>query len=350
MPMVTDCEYIYSVVGQYEYDRPENPEDCNLSGAIGGNFSGWYKTDINVYNAQNGDFEFTIGDRGPWYNPTLGYCLPMTVDENGKIYVVNGQARLSAQQGWDDIYEPNFSPTNLYGWHYSDIEVLTPAGLNSYTSSFHLDKGPWHRAKYTDRGYSLPIAIDSDGQKLYVGNGLYRKTTLEMGFDDVWAWSDDFKPPPFENFIYSDLTIYDLPSFMNKMNVRAGGPWHNSTSNFTLPMPNVTFTSNCPPEPPHSKPNSKPETFRLKQNYPNPFNASTKIEFAIPKETNVEIKIFNILGQEVKTLVNDVKQTGNYSIQWDGTNNQNKVTSSGVYIYKIQTKEFTDVKKMLLLK
>ena len=93
-----------------------------------------------------------------------------------------------------------------------------------------------------------------------------------------------------------------------------------------------------------------PKEFKLEQNYPNPFNPETKIEYEIPKTTNVVLKIYNILGQEIKTLIYYEQQPGNYQIIWDGTNNNNVRVSSGVYIYQIRASNFIQSKKMIFLR
>ncbi len=88
-----------------------------------------------------------------------------------------------------------------------------------------------------------------------------------------------------------------------------------------------------------------PKTFTLEQNYPNPFNPSTIIRFSVPKESMVTLKIFNILGQEVETLVNQQKLPGTYQVSFDAGK-----LSSGVYFYSINAGNFYQVKKMMLLK
>jgi len=90
---------------------------------------------------------------------------------------------------------------------------------------------------------------------------------------------------------------------------------------------------------------SVPDKYGLSQNYPNPFNPSTIINFGIPKSTFVKLTVFNELGQEVALLVNDVKPAGNYDIEFDGSS-----FSSGVYFYKLETKDFVQTKRMTLSK
>jgi hypothetical protein len=88
-----------------------------------------------------------------------------------------------------------------------------------------------------------------------------------------------------------------------------------------------------------------PSTFILYQNFPNPFNATTTIRFGIPEKENVSLSILNILGEEIRVLLNEENQAGYHSIDFDA----NKLPS-GVYFYRIQSGNFIDTKKMLLLK
>ena len=93
-----------------------------------------------------------------------------------------------------------------------------------------------------------------------------------------------------------------------------------------------------------------PNKFTLTQNYPNPFNPSTRIEYTVPYNAHVTIEIFNILGQKVKTLVDEEKIPYNYYVDWDGTNDYGKKVTSGIYMYRIKTNEFVQSKKMVLMK
>ena len=88
-----------------------------------------------------------------------------------------------------------------------------------------------------------------------------------------------------------------------------------------------------------------PANFSLKQNFPNPFNPTTKIEFSIPLDNYVEIKIYNSLGAEVATLLNENRLAGRYSVEFNAGN-----LSSGVYFYKIVSGNYMDIKKLILLK
>ncbi len=86
------------------------------------------------------------------------------------------------------------------------------------------------------------------------------------------------------------------------------------------------------------------------QNYPNPFNPETKITFSLPKDEKIRVEIYNIKGQKVRTLTNGIYQKGNYNLIWKGLNDSGKKVGSGLYLYRLITKEKTITKKMLLLK
>lgn len=94
----------------------------------------------------------------------------------------------------------------------------------------------------------------------------------------------------------------------------------------------------------------KPVTYKLEQNYPNPFNPTTTINYAIPRASEVTLKVFNMMGQEVKTLVSKKQNAGIHQVQWDGTNNSGTLVSTGLYMYRIEAGDFVKIKKMMLIK
>ena len=93
-----------------------------------------------------------------------------------------------------------------------------------------------------------------------------------------------------------------------------------------------------------------PMVYSLRQNHPNPFNPVTHISYDILEATNVTIRIYDLLGQSVKTLVNERKDIGSYATYWNGMDQSGAKVASGVYIYRFETDRFTATKKMLLLK
>ncbi|NIN01126.1 MAG: M20/M25/M40 family metallo-hydrolase [candidate division Zixibacteria bacterium] len=93
-----------------------------------------------------------------------------------------------------------------------------------------------------------------------------------------------------------------------------------------------------------------PKEFSLSQNYPNPFNPYTAIEYALPRDCEVKITIYNILGQRVKTLVQEHQKAGHKRIEWDGRDGRGEELATGIYFYRIEAEQFVQTKKMLLLK
>ena len=93
-----------------------------------------------------------------------------------------------------------------------------------------------------------------------------------------------------------------------------------------------------------------PEVYALGFNYPNPFNPETTIKYALPRASDVELVVYNALGQTVRTLVAERQVAGRYAFTWDATNDRGQAVSSGIYLYRLRAGEFVKVRKMLLVK
>ena len=96
-----------------------------------------------------------------------------------------------------------------------------------------------------------------------------------------------------------------------------------------------------------------PESYDLGQNYPNPFNPSTAIQYTLPASHGnavVKLEIFNLLGQKVHTLVNEVQPAGAYRVTWKGNDEFDKQVANGVYLYRLNAGSFESVRKMLLVR
>ncbi|MEJ2538041.1 MAG: T9SS type A sorting domain-containing protein [Calditrichia bacterium] len=88
----------------------------------------------------------------------------------------------------------------------------------------------------------------------------------------------------------------------------------------------------------------------LYQNYPNPFNSGTTIEFYLPLTSEINVEIYNLLGQKVRTLWQGRQMAGQYQLRWDGRDETGREVASGVYIYRMQSRGFVQSRKMLFLK
>ena len=93
-----------------------------------------------------------------------------------------------------------------------------------------------------------------------------------------------------------------------------------------------------------------PTHYSLSQNYPNPFNPVTTITYELPQESYISLEVYNMNGQQVTSLASKGQEAGKYTVQWDGTDLNGHKVSSGIYLYKLETPDFTNIRKMVLLK
>ena len=93
-----------------------------------------------------------------------------------------------------------------------------------------------------------------------------------------------------------------------------------------------------------------PSEFSLYQNYPNPFNPSTQISFDVPTTEFITLRVYNLLGQDVQTIVNKSMIPGRYTVEWNGNDMMNNSVASGVYFYELRGESFISRKKMLLIR
>ena len=173
---------------------------------------------------------------------------------------------------------------------------------------------------------------------IQIGNGNYVHATNSEPGKVIFT----FNAPTFlsGNFELGDIVIH--------YNDTKGDILINTTYSYDginqIPGPVITFNPNGVQD------EAKPTSFKLEQNYPNPFNPSTTIRFSLPRHEFVSLKIYDILGQEVKTLLSGEKNVGTYSVKWNGDDNCGNKISSGVYFYRIKAGNYINVKKMVLLK
>ncbi|KAA3597433.1 MAG: T9SS C-terminal target domain-containing protein [Calditrichaeota bacterium] len=287
---------------------------------------------IYIYNAQEA---FTDANIEITRNDIYSYSTAI------KCYgVANHLLKVGNSADWtkaNEFYE------NLYGFHFE-------RNFSSFTSLIKRNTSATQLECIIYRGELDASLVDaSEGQNSF--DPLNNTTPPAIG------WS---KAKRVEN--YSASTTY--PSVLASVNywgIPECDPPSSPTCNFTTDqfIGNVDYSSplwskptSLPKEIASESENVIPNVFKLKQNYPNPFNPTTTIEYWIPEMENhlVSLKIFNLLGQEVKTLVNETQMSGIYSVDWNGTNNFGKKVSSGIYFYKINAGSYSEVKKLLLLK
>ena len=125
---------------------------------------------------------------------------------------------------------------------------------------------------------------------------------------------------------------------------------YNLITDTTYQLPQLAPDGNyCPPEAGVDNA-SVPENFELFPAYPNPFNPTTTLRYDLPEATKVIIMIYDLMGRDIKTLVNHQQKAGYKSVVWDATNDLGEPVSAGIYLYRISAGDFHQTKKMVLLK
>jgi len=135
-------------------------------------------------------------------------------------------------------------------------------------------------------------------------------------------------------FVYFDFPLYFIPE------AQACSLLHKALSDLSV-SPSLVE---------NDEESKAPLSFSLKQNFPNPFNSETVIEYFLPKESQVKITIYNLLGQRVKTILDRRESAGHKRVIWDGKNEKEDVVGSGIYFYHMEAGEFAQTNKMILLK
>jgi hypothetical protein len=240
-----------------------------------------------------------------------------------------------------------------YTDNYSELKLLLNSGDTTFLdASFGIIENDWYEQLYYPFLFSIErittADLNNDGFMdfilgepftVYINNGdaIFTKQTgiipfEEMGWDYWGGWYPDFAM--FINVIPGDMDgDLDTDLFLSNY----GEPL------FVLYNPSNELNIN------ESMQNIDTE-YNIHQNYPNPFNPVTTLQYNLPVNGLVSIIIYNILGKEVKTLVNTTQDAGYKSVNWNATNNYGKPVSAGVYLYQIQAGEFVQTKKMVLLK
>jgi hypothetical protein len=197
------------------------------------------------------------------------------------------------------------------------------------------------------RGYGLTVNYDADVLE-FVGS------TVENGL----LGEGDFAQPTIMAQTDGQVSIGAFGEAASKGDLglslvfRSKGEIESSIIEITdAEVRDGGFGINSMPTPVSVQVETRPEVYSLADNYPNPFNPETTLKYQLPESADVMLEIYNMLGQVVRTLVNEQQSAGRYSIQWDARNDNGHSLSSGIYFYRIQAGgEFAGVKKMLLVK
>lgn len=281
-----------------------------------------------------------------------------SISDTAKIYVQQGVG-LHLLEGFEDLSDFEMTGKEIDTAN-SFIEIATDffsEGSSSlkinYSYTYQTGKTYWIYLNKPFQIYGIPYKIfidalsdgwnhkiafvcsDENGEEFAFLTNTYANQTQH--FDSVFAdFSNPIKILPSSNFFFP-ITIKQIAITLG--NDRQNGNIYSGfiyLDNLRIIYPELTEITNEI---------STPNNFSLKQNYPNPFNPTTAISFQLPVVSFVTLKVFDILGREVATLVNDKKSAGDYKVEFDASD-----LSSGVYFYRLTTGNFSSTKKLIVLK
>ena len=284
--------------------------------------------------------------------------IPFSIDSAGSYSVF---ARLNDPTYNDDSYwvkmddgafeMDNGLVTSGWGWLKFNDYILTQ-GEHNLVIAYREDGAELDKICITNSGIS-PIGIGEDAENLCTEVPVelisFSANTIEDKIELSWSTATETNNAGFEiqrsidskefvavGYVKGKGTTTERQSYTYVDNA--------SGSKFYYRLKQVDFNGS------YEFSNivevaSVPRKFSLFQNYPNPFNPSTKISYSLPKESFVTLKVYDVLGNEIVTLVNEKKSVGNYEVNFDATK-----LSSGIYYYKLTAGNFSQVKKMILIK
>jgi hypothetical protein len=238
-----------------------------------------------------------------------------------------------------DVYFFNDAQTIIAGslifaWNYPGLEFDSLVSTPEADSAFDMVVGVSRNLSNTNHYQALgAIALDTFALN---PSPVPQKIATYLFHLNEWQEGDS---------IHFDTISHEAvrPAFVDTKSREYLVAWRGRTS---IELKKCNITSTDPP----STDGSLPNEYALSQNYPNPFNPSTVIDYALPTASQVELTVFNVLGQRVAVLVNGPQSAGSHTAFWDGRNDAGTLVASGVYLYRLSAEAFTQTRKMLLLK
>jgi plastocyanin len=338
------------------YNGPANSTDCALAIAVddSGNVyvtgfsfgSGTSQDYATIKYYPNGDTAWVRRYNGP--GDSTDWASTIAVDHSGNVYVTGWswgsgmdyatvKYDSSGNQVWAQRYNgPSNSEDRAHDIAVDGFNNVYVTGA-SYGSGTDYDYATikyvqgLSRVSITDDAFVPEADTVTVGDSVrWTNNGAEPHTTTS---DAKSAWDSD--------------TLYPGESFTFQFNSAGSYPYH---SKFHPSMTGIIVVLPSTDVKDETEDKEKPSEFSLFQNYPNPFNQSTKIEFTLAKSGFVSLNIYDLLGRKVRTLVSEHLSSGYKSVLWDGKNNFGKDVASGIYFYQMRVGDFTQTKKLVLLK
>ncbi|KPL03996.1 MAG: hypothetical protein AMJ90_02500 [candidate division Zixibacteria bacterium SM23_73_2] len=330
--------------GYYEYNVLKGGSYCVRTTATFTPSKAYCFTNL-MKDALNNDFE---GD-------TLGgyIFLSGTVYQTPPITWANQWIYLSGQVRSDLFVEDSVLSDSVGnykfrvvkgGWEYNIC--MDGAGCTNPATSYTFN----YLRK--DTSYNVFMSPGIPGGRITISGVVYFEAGLPWSDETVYLYEYEsgIQISRTDSTLTDEMGIYQFNVLMGKkycvfMDISKGmycfDPLLTDTSGINFKPPKVEV---------EEEEEAVPENFALFQNYPNPFNPYTTIRFALPRDCEVKLEVYNIVGQKVRTLAFGFFPKGVRQMEWDGKNQNGEDVSTGIYFYKIEAEEYSDIKTMVLLR
>jgi hypothetical protein len=320
----------------------------------------------DVRRISNGDL--TMFDNGVFHPVAASSMIEYKLDEknmtatlvrrfthNNTIY---SEAEGSVQElpngnfliGWGNVSRPALTEIT------PDDSIIYELGTTTAVDEYRGFRFTWKTGYFTTDTNSLFfIAVDT-GSSLTQSVRLFNAQTQPITISEIYCKDSTFfstatLPITIQPGTSVSVPVTFAPShsgyYQAVINFRVYSSFNNAQQLIARQVQLTGTTSDIRGV---EAPSPKPKAFTLLQNYPNPFNPSTAISYAVPKTSTVYVRVYDILGRLVKTLVNAQLSPGNYATVWNGMNDEGQRVGSGIYFYTLEAGSFRTMKKMLLLK
>ena len=250
------------------------------------------------------------------------FTTPVTADIVINEFLADNESVIADQDGeyddWIELYNNSDSDINLAGYYLSDDGT---------------DLQQWAFPDTVIKAHDFLVVWADDDEDQ---SGLHANFKLSASGEGIYLMN-------------ASAELIDEVTFADQAENLSTGRYPDGTGEFVQMEPSFS-APNQEATPISDESAQLISGFELRQNYPNPFNPETMIEYSIPANGNVKLVIYDMLGQEVKTLFNGVQNAGSHQVQWDGTNAAGSSVASGVYLYRITNGTQTAIKKMILVR
>ena len=265
-----------------------------------------------------------VGAEDPFGNTTSWLQIDQSIDAEAEITPSATEIYVKAR------FMTNGTPSTGDQLHVCvkiDPEFLTNLAVHTVVSSPGQIGDFWFQENVSNGVASAAVAY---------GTWHWQKIVVDGQNISVTAWADGEAMPDTATYSYEALTTTEAPSFIlvgvtddDSSSVQIDELWYNETPTGLGISDEAPIASR----------------YELGQNYPNPFNPTTHIRFNIPERANAKLTVFNVMGEEVATLVNGVMQAGGHTVSWNAAS-----MPTGVYFYQLESGNFSQTKKLLLVK